>query len=193
MKRLALVLGLAAQLLGCVVKTPGYCDDNNPCPAGQRCNNAKRACEAAPDGGRPEAGVRERSVREVTVGEASAREVGPDSRAPEAGGNGDLPVKLALGASCLQGSQCASGFCADKVCCESACGGKCQSCAVAGSPGKCTSVPDGQDPDGECAGKDKVCAGSCDGKGSCSFAAKQGKECAATTCTDGLDADGLRL
>jgi uncharacterized repeat protein (TIGR01451 family) len=47
----------------------------------------------------------------------------------------------ANGQSCATGDQCASGNCADNVCCDTACGGSvsdCQSCAVVGSEGTCT-------------------------------------------------------
>ncbi|MBM4373952.1 MAG: hypothetical protein FJ095_02630 [Deltaproteobacteria bacterium] len=39
--------------------------------------------------------------------------------------------KVALGKACTMGSQCASGFCADGVCCNAACNGGCDACSVA--------------------------------------------------------------
>ena len=62
----------------------------------------------------------------------------------EAGASG-----TANGAACQVGSECASTFCADGVCCESACSGTCESCALA-EKGKCAAVPEGQDPAKEC-------------------------------------------
>ena len=56
----------------------------------------------------------------------------------------------AEGTACDAGSQCASMFCSDGVCCESACSGTCEACNLAGTVGKCTAVPDGQDPALEC-------------------------------------------
>jgi|GEM_PF-2682793 len=38
-----------------------------------------------------------------------------------------------LGTSCGSGIQCASGFCANGVCCDSACNGGCQACSAAGA------------------------------------------------------------
>ena len=64
---------------------------------------------------------------------------------------------LDLGGACSSGSQCRSGICADGVCCNSACGGTCQSCDLAGSAGTCTLVPNLSDPDLECGGV--TCAG----------------------------------
>jgi hypothetical protein len=52
------------------------------------------------------------------------------------------------GAACQLGTECGSGFCADGVCCESACSGTCEACNI--DKGKCVAVPDGQDPQKEC-------------------------------------------
>jgi hypothetical protein len=52
------------------------------------------------------------------------------------------------GDPCASGTECASTFCTDGVCCESACSGVCETCGV--DKGKCTAVPDGTDPDKEC-------------------------------------------
>ncbi|MCB9867668.1 MAG: hypothetical protein H6816_13665 [Phycisphaerales bacterium] len=69
---------------------------------------------------------------------------------------------LPLGASCLMDSACASSFCVDGVCCGSACSGVCQACDLSGSVGSCTLIPNGLDPDFECAG-----AATCNGTGGC--------------------------
>jgi len=50
------------------------------------------------------------------------------------------------GADCTTASDCQSGFCAQGVCCDSACNTSCHACNLTTSPGTCTSVPD-RDPD----------------------------------------------
>ena len=71
---------------------------------------------------------------------------------------------LELSMPCEVGSECISGFCADGVCCESACMGTCQACIAeltGGADGTCEPVMAGMDPDDECPG------GDCDGTGQC--------------------------
>lgn len=58
------------------------------------------------------------------------------------GGAGDGP-RRALGTACNGGSQCASNYCADGVCCQTACNQACQVCAA--GTGKCGSVTSAQD------------------------------------------------
>ncbi|RLB58796.1 MAG: hypothetical protein DRI34_03840 [Deltaproteobacteria bacterium] len=77
---------------------------------------------------------------------------------------GDLPN----GQTCNSDTQCQSSHCIDGVCCADICTAPCHRCDVAGSPGTCTPVPAGQDPDGECSGQG-LCAGSCDGQGGCQY------------------------
>jgi hypothetical protein len=64
------------------------------------------------------------------------------------------PVQ-AQGSTCTEAGQCASGNCAQGRCCISACTGACQSCALAGTAGTCTTVPFTSDPNncGRCGGK----------------------------------------
>lgn len=71
--------------------------------------------------------------------------------------------KRGNGQACTDGTQCLSNFCTDGVCCNAACGGTCQSCALGGSVGTCTNIPANADPDSECGG---VCR-SCTGLGAC--------------------------
>src|SRR6185295_13213057 len=54
--------------------------------------------------------------------------------------------KKPIGSVCATAPDCASGFCEQGVCCGSACGGVCSSCALPGSEGRCSAVPAGQDP-----------------------------------------------
>jgi hypothetical protein len=93
--------------------------------------------------------------------------------------------KLPNGAACTAANQCNSNFCEQGVCCSTACTGTCTSCALAGSPGVCSSVPAGQDPLNQCT--DNLAAtcgtdGSCNGSGGCRMYGA-GTQCAAATCT----------
>ena len=49
-------------------------------------------------------------------------------------GASSLLFALALGAACDGAGVCESGFCVDGLCCADACASPCQSCALAGSP-----------------------------------------------------------
>jgi hypothetical protein len=111
-----------------------------------------------------------------------------------AGGDsdGNLPVDaplLAVGSRCSLADQCASGFCAEGFCCDGACTDLCQSCALAGREGMCTSAPNGQDPRNQCDQDPAAgCArnGSCDGKGACArYAART--ECAPGRCSASVE------
>lgn len=67
------------------------------------------------------------------------------------------------GSVCFSPIECDSGFCVDDRCCDSTCGGTCESCDVSGSYGTCTFIPDGSDPDDECS----FPYTDCDGTGDC--------------------------
>lgn len=60
------------------------------------------------------------------------------------------PDGPATGTVCDAGSQCATGFCSDGVCCEATCDGVCEACNIPGSVGKCAPIPDGENPANEC-------------------------------------------
>jgi hypothetical protein len=74
-------------------------------------------------------------------------------------------VKRALGKPCTAAAECVSGFCVDDFCCESACSDLCHGCAA--TPGACTPLEGGTDPDKECP------AGVCDGTGKCASGAPE--------------------
>ena len=74
----------------------------------------------------------------------------------------------AIGQPCSQPSDCTSNFCAQGVCCNSACTGSCVSCNVTGKVGTCTPEPAGtQCAAPTCVGDAKVAARVCDGAGTC--------------------------
>ncbi|HVX97140.1 MAG TPA: hypothetical protein VHK47_19645 [Polyangia bacterium] len=92
------------------------------------------------------------------------------------------------GKACADGSECLSKFCAQGVCCNSACNGSCQTCALPTSLGTCSNVPEGGvDPQGTCKNQGpSTCAtdGLCDGKGTCRLFAA-GTQCAKPSCPAG--------
>ena len=69
---------------------------------------------------------------------------------------------------CVGGTVCS----VDGYCCDSACNGSCVACDIPGKQGTCTALGmNGAAHPGHaaCAGAGTVCAGSCDGAGSCSY------------------------
>ena len=94
--------------------------------------------------------------------------------------------KFPIGAVCAANTDCGSGFCAQGYCCNTACTGTCQSCALTSSLGTCTNVPSGgTDPGARCTNAGAPsCAnnGFCDGAGACQKYAS-GTQCAAASCT----------
>ncbi len=88
------------------------------------------------------------------------------------------------GAFCSGPAECQSDQCAQGVCCATACAGACMSCALTGTMGLCTAVPNGlPDPAGLCSDKG---AASCGTDGRCQAGAchkyQQGTACAGATC-----------
>jgi hypothetical protein len=93
------------------------------------------------------------------------------------------------GQACAAGTECSSGNCADKVCCDLACTGVCRACLMAqtGKPdGTCANVVAGS-KDTRCTPQDpSTCGrdGACDGSGQCrNFA--NGTRCGSGCCRDG--------
>jgi hypothetical protein len=86
------------------------------------------------------------------------------------------------GESCVAGRECQSTICADGVCCDGECTGKCRSCTQAGHLGECRFFAQGEDPDAECTGTVTDCNGSCDGAGACTYPGGT-RQCAAQTCS----------
>ena len=87
--------------------------------------------------------------------------------------------KRRLGRVCTTNDDCNSGICQQGVCCSTTCTGTCRSCALPGSEGACTNVPERQDPLDQCPDTGAASCGTdgtCDGAGACRFYAK------GTTC-----------
>ena len=67
------------------------------------------------------------------------------------------------GIPCSEDADCLSNSCADGVCCENACAGRCQGCNQPGSAGVCVQLPNGTPcPDSDVCNGEEVCSdGSC--------------------------------
>ncbi|HMF39870.1 MAG TPA: hypothetical protein VKQ32_04195 [Polyangia bacterium] len=93
-----------------------------------------------------------------------------------------------IGASCAGAVDCQSNFCAQGVCCATACTGSCTSCALVGTLGMCKPVTaGGTDPKGQCMVEGATTCGKtglCDGAGGCQLYAA-GTQCAPPTCPTG--------
>lgn len=162
----------------------GFCVDGVCCNAA--CTGFCRACTAAKKG----SGV-DGTCGTIGVG------LDPDNECPNTcnglGGCSKVAIYLGLGADCSQGSQCASGYCVEGVCCDSSCTGTCQACTVAfkgsGTNGTCGNIAPNTDPQNECA------AGDCNGLGACGAppgASPDGSACASgNTCSSGYCVDGV--
>lgn len=85
---------------------------------------------------------------------------------------------------CQSPADCASGFCVDGLCCDSACDMPCRSCALPSSPGKCMQVPAFTDPRQQCLNTPN-CKTTCGEEGTC-IAATPGTQCAPSRCA-GVD------
>jgi hypothetical protein len=68
------------------------------------------------------------------------------------------------GAPCSEAEQCEHNRCVDAVCCENACDGLCERCDAPDELGRCTAVPEGENPDGDC---DAEALQACTGDGAC--------------------------
>jgi hypothetical protein len=95
--------------------------------------------------------------------------------------------KKALGTSCVDLTECDSGFCSQGVCCSTSCAGGCLSCALPGSEGACMPLTAGTKPADPMACPStgaSTCGldGTCDGAGMCrNFPA--GTICGPASCT----------
>jgi hypothetical protein len=92
-----------------------------------------------------------------------------DCTPPNACANG-VCGKPPLGGACAHNEDCNSGICQQNVCCSTTCTGPCRSCALKGSEGSCTNIPERQDPLDQCSDTGAASCGtdgSCDGAGAC--------------------------
>ena len=121
----------------------------------------------------------------------------PEVGVTGAGGTGaidaalDAPVDASRktnGAPCAKGAECASNFCVDGLCCDTACSGACEACDTTEGPGRCLPViagpPHGARPG--CTGTG-TCAGSCTAasRAACTFPANT-TACRAQACSGNM-------
>jgi hypothetical protein len=102
-------------------------------------------------------------------------------------------TQLANGEAATDAAACQSGFVADGVCCDRACGGVCEACDLASTKGTCTPVlGTPKSAHGSCpsapTGGDPCAAKACDGKTGASCEAYVGPEvvCRASACAAGV-------
>jgi hypothetical protein len=99
----------------------------------------------------------------------------------------------ATGQTCDDNGDCASSHCVDGICCNTACGGLCESCLAAdtgGTDGTCAPIPSGSDPDNECTAQSQSTCGTtglCSGSGTCAFWSSS-TPCGSTqSCSGGIE------
>ena len=99
--------------------------------------------------------------------------------------NNQCGSKLANGKTCKANTDCQSAICsAEGVCCNNACTGTCQSCAISGSVGTCSNIAASQPPQaGKSCGTNPPCGntGACNGSGACQLTSS-GTSCGSPTC-----------
>jgi hypothetical protein len=107
--------------------------------------------------------------------------------------NNACQPKRTAGAACTAKNQCASDFCVDGVCCNTACAQTCYACDLPGSVGMCNPIPDGQERGAtpECAPQAPTTCGhigGCNGRGACRLF-PTGTLCGNQSCTASVQTD----
>jgi len=83
----------------------------------------------------------------------------------DADGDGACALRRDNGSDCQADKQCSSALCVEGICCNAACGGPCESCALAATKGTCSPVADGTTCDDGlvCTDGDACDGGACTG------------------------------
>jgi hypothetical protein len=127
--------------------TTGQCCTPKTCVTGVSCGTISDGCGKTITCGACNSGD---SCSGGTCGCANGYKSGSET---DVDCGGSACGKCAQGLKCLAGSDCTTGFCADGVCCNSACTGACKACTSAKTgqtTGTCANSTDGTDPDNEC-------------------------------------------
>jgi MYXO-CTERM domain-containing protein len=92
------------------------------------------------------------------------------------------------GEACDAANECTSGFCADGVCCNEACEGRCEACDGTNSGGTCRAVSGAPRGDREPCTGEAPCAGTCNGLAAkmCVYPSSE-TSCGASSCEDGTE------
>ena len=122
-------------------------------------------------------------VRSTSAG--IALDGGLESSPPDAGASlppdSGTPAPFADGTACSVSGQCSSTHCVDGHCCNSACGGSCESCNQASSQGTCKPLPVGRQGSPSCG--PFVCDGA---SSSCPTRCTSSQQCLLqSTCLNG--------
>jgi hypothetical protein len=137
------------------------------------------ACDLEPPNGKLVCGLSDPSCPRGTYC-AFDRHCWNDGTGPDRG--------LAAGAACEFGDSCATGFCSDGVCCDTACDQLCSTCKRPDKFGTCSVVTDGQpSPEGhpQCDAPELCFAGSCS-LSSLGFPCEKDNDCGSGVCGDGV-------
>jgi hypothetical protein len=137
--------------------------------------------EALPKATSDGAGVRAVVYTRIDYGDTGGEQV--HGRFVTAAGNG---------ARCATTADCASGFCVDGVCCESACTAQCAACDLPGSLGACVPVrgaPHGTRAACGGTGAGSTCGAVCDGADStgCHYPPGGTLACGVDACSGGVE------
>ena len=159
---------------GCTAATASTCASGfcveGVCCAVASCSGACQSCAVA--------------GHEGTCLQAAAGTEVPGSCADGQACDGSGSCKSKNGVVCSSATACASGFCVDGVCCESACDGRCVSCNQAARAGKCSGYAAGSDPENDCGRGQPPCRSTCNGAGACDYP-QWGTPCGSVELCDG--------
>ncbi|MBL8717532.1 MAG: hypothetical protein JNL79_16215, partial [Myxococcales bacterium] len=99
--------------------------------------------------------------------------------------------RKANGVTCTTAVSCSSGACVDGVCCDTACTGQCEACALPGREGTCTAVKGAPVGRAACtgAGTGTPCGPVCDGskRDGCAYLASGVTPCSKNGCAGGIE------
>jgi hypothetical protein len=181
LRALALLLAAAGLSSSCfqldIADGKLRCSTGGRCPRGFICRTDDDHCWRTPGSSSPDASRNDGSLPplDAPTDRPADGPDGPlslDGPSPHDGPLADMG-SLGLGAACRANSECRSTFCADGVCCQTACTESCKACNLTASPGVCSNaaagaeVLAGHQPCTPTAQANCGLDGRCDGAGAC--------------------------